>query len=396
MKHRAMYQALKSRVFPDIAASSSDPLNSGGGSTWELYYRNIELMNEIKTDLQRLYPNNCDDYFMQPRRQEALANVLLVWARQHEHVAYRQGMHELLAPLLLAVEADCRNLRTVAERHPHVLNQHGVISLILDEAQLEADCYWMFDVIMREISSVFVARPDAQLSDPYRPDVRELCDRIQQELLRKVDPQLADHLQNEGVSSHLYGIKWVRLMFAREFSLQDMLVLWDFLFAGFFEGRSLLDMVEVVSVAMIHLLRDRLMQSDVHECLSQLMRYPGVSKIEELLTLSAVIQSDPDSLPRRYEKRDNKSADRSCIDLPHLAFLWMLGCSFAPRDFAVRRRRRTARPRLRLLRQRPTSRPGCSRRTAASRHKPERALRHTTPLPLPPPRTLVRSNLAAR
>lgn len=46
--------------------------------------------------------------------------------------------------------------------------------------------------------------------------------------------------------------RWVRLLFGREFSLQDLLVVWDALFAD----SITLDLVDYVFVAMLLYIRD--------------------------------------------------------------------------------------------------------------------------------------------
>lgn len=47
------------------------------------------------------------------------------------------------------------------------------------------------------------------------------CLHIQGELLRKVAPPLALRLAQLGVAPQLYMIKWLRLLFGREFHLTD-------------------------------------------------------------------------------------------------------------------------------------------------------------------------------
>lgn len=100
--------------------------SGGGGGTggaWRRYYEGLELIEEIRRDLTRLYPrwvtvlalldlmpaylsytplpHNLDDpntkrsgvreeHFVRPRTQEALLAVLFVWATQHKDTAYRQ------------------------------------------------------------------------------------------------------------------------------------------------------------------------------------------------------------------------------------------------------------------------------------------------------------------
>ncbi len=55
--------------------------------------------------------------------------------------------------------------------------------------------------------------------------------------LMQVDPELCDHLQECYIQSQIYGMRWSRLMFSREFPISHdfSLKIWDFLFATRFE-----------------------------------------------------------------------------------------------------------------------------------------------------------------
>lgn len=64
------------------------------------------MTDTIKADLERLFPTGCGDHFLAPARQELLLSVLSLWADLHPATGYRQGMHEVLAPLILALEKE--------------------------------------------------------------------------------------------------------------------------------------------------------------------------------------------------------------------------------------------------------------------------------------------------
>lgn len=76
---------------------------------------------------------------MQPRTQETLLAVLFVWAAQHKATAYRQGMHELLAVLLYALQQEKEE-----EEGP----SSSLRAALADPAWLEADAFVLFDKLM--------------------------------------------------------------------------------------------------------------------------------------------------------------------------------------------------------------------------------------------------------
>ena len=46
------------------------------------------------------------NFFHSNEIQDLMASVLFCYAREHESLSYRQGMHELLAPLLFVLHCD--------------------------------------------------------------------------------------------------------------------------------------------------------------------------------------------------------------------------------------------------------------------------------------------------
>uniref|UniRef100_A0A8K9UEG2 TBC1 domain family, member 5 n=1 Tax=Oncorhynchus mykiss TaxID=8022 RepID=A0A8K9UEG2_ONCMY len=96
--------------------------------------------------------------------------------------------------------------------------------------------------------------------------------------------------------------RWVRLLFGREFPLQDLLVVWDALFAD----SITLDLVDYVFVAMLLYIRDALIASNFQTCLGLLMHYPPIGDIHTLLH-KALFLRDPKNNPRpaNYQFQQN-------------------------------------------------------------------------------------------
>ena len=67
------------------------------GSEWNAYYKNIELANFIKGDLERLYLNGVDEeYFHTPERRALLLSILFIWSAINPAISYRQGYFKQL------------------------------------------------------------------------------------------------------------------------------------------------------------------------------------------------------------------------------------------------------------------------------------------------------------
>jgi hypothetical protein len=63
---------------------------------------------------------------------------LLRRAARHETVAYRQGMHEILATILFCLESELNAWGSISS------SQH-FLGGIFTESSLEAHAYWLFD-----------------------------------------------------------------------------------------------------------------------------------------------------------------------------------------------------------------------------------------------------------
>lgn len=47
-----------------------------------------------------------DEYFKTEKRQAMLLNILFIWSKLHPDTSYRQGMHEIVAPIFYVLEQE--------------------------------------------------------------------------------------------------------------------------------------------------------------------------------------------------------------------------------------------------------------------------------------------------
>lgn len=192
------------------------------------------MIDTIKADLERLYPTGCGEHFLAPARQELLLSVLSLWADLHPDTGYRQGMHEVLAPFVLALEKEVAAATRAAGRSKSsaTLSQlfetkkvngnvmeataHVGASAALNEASpsedLEADAFWLFSAVMTGLEGFYEhggMRSVQQRSggggqvgtrDGLDSPVVEMCKRIQGSRMREADPELQRHLAHLDIS----------------------------------------------------------------------------------------------------------------------------------------------------------------------------------------------------
>lgn len=126
-------------------------------------------------------------YFRQPGTQDMMLDILFVWCKMHPSIGYRQGMHEILAPLLWVVERDA-----VDPMNPNWGPSDQLLVDMLDSSYIEHDSYMLFSLIMQTAQS-FYAPADPGSTTKETPMLARST-KIFDVYLPKVDPELSAHL----------------------------------------------------------------------------------------------------------------------------------------------------------------------------------------------------------
>ncbi|KAG6818159.1 hypothetical protein H0H87_000064 [Tephrocybe sp. NHM501043] len=130
------------------------------------------------------------------------------------------------------------------------------------------------NISLRNATSPFATHVDFNIPGgqvdlkSYTAPIVEACNRIQSTFLRTTDPLLYKHMQAAGIEPQIYGIRWLRLLFTREFNMVDSMKLWD----GLFACDPAFDLAQWICVAMLIRIRN---DSDYSGQLTVLLRYPS-------------------------------------------------------------------------------------------------------------------------
>ncbi|KNA16708.1 hypothetical protein SOVF_086690 [Spinacia oleracea] len=364
---RRRYAALRRRLLVDphvtkFSDDSSDlvvdnPLSQNPDSTWGRFFRNAELEQMVDKDLSRLYPEH-GSYFQTPGCQGLLRRILLLWCLRHPECGYRQGMHELLAPLLYVLHADIQHLNEVRKLYEEhfvdkfdevlLLESHdfnfkisadtleddtglqessrkhtslseldasvqtivqvtdpygaeGELGILLSGKFMEHDAYCMFDALMSGAGGAvamaeFFSHPPASATQTGLPPVIEASLALYH-LLSIVDSSLYNHLAELGVEPQYFALRWLRVLFGREFSLENLLVIWDEMFS--FDNNASVTapandpgvlnsprgaFISAMAVSMMLSVRSSLLATEyVTSCLQRLLNFPKNVDLEKLI-----------------------------------------------------------------------------------------------------------------
>src|SRR5690242_275883 len=100
-------------------------------------------------------------YFRQPATQDMMLDILFVWCKMHPSIGYRQGMHEILAPLLWVIERDALDVTDTVAGTPEPL-----LADMLDSRYIEHDTHALFSLIMQTAKSFYApAEPGSTSND---------------------------------------------------------------------------------------------------------------------------------------------------------------------------------------------------------------------------------------
>nr|XP_023476653.1 TBC1 domain family member 5 isoform X2 [Equus caballus] len=281
----------------------NNPLSQDEGSLWNKFFQDKELRSMIEQDVKRTFPEM--QFFQQENVRKILTDVLFCYARENEQLLYKQGMHELLAPIIFILHCDHQAFLHASES----AQPSEEMKILLNPEYLEHDAYAMFSQLMETAEpwfstfehegqkgkeTVMTPIPFARPQDlgPTIAIVTKV-NQIQDHLLKKHDIELYMHLNRLEIAPQIYGLRWVRLLFGREFPLQDLLVVWDALFA---DGLSL-SLVDYIFIAMLLYIRDALISSNYQTCLGLLMHFPPIGDVHSLI-LKALFLRDPKRNPR--------------------------------------------------------------------------------------------------
>lgn len=136
-------------------------------------------------------------------------------------------MHEILAIILWVTDLDSLDLSSRPSQ------RDGLAHLVLSRQHLEHDSYALFNVLMLNMLSWYDPAMNVPMSlglsngsvggsgsgGMVQPIVAK-CARIH-DLLKKVDFELWRRMEELKIEPQIWGIKWLRLLFSREFPMEE-------------------------------------------------------------------------------------------------------------------------------------------------------------------------------
>ncbi|KAL8436995.1 hypothetical protein ACSSS7_001245 [Eimeria intestinalis] len=396
-------QQLSAKRLASLDPQRFHPLAPTAGNPWQQKQQDEELQEEIWRDIERTYPERA--LFSRIETRRSLQRVLFAWAKKNSDISYRQGMNELLAVIysVCSREGLPPLEQQVINSSPLTAASSALFSS--DPQDVEADSFRLFDALMTSCCMRAMYLPPQQQpaaaaaagagagagESPLLPSrlggasagvgvasavgppptssriggppsvmqsaVLLRCNRVFNSLLAKADPAVYRHLESVGVEPQIFLLRWLRLLFCREFHVEDTLLIWDALFADAWleqsnnnqslssssaaaaaaaattgaaggertdaaealppppaaagaagaagapsaealamAASSRLPLVDYFAVAMLEFIRQHLLQSDSSGVLKRLFKFPPIESVQCLVAL-ALATRDAGTIP---------------------------------------------------------------------------------------------------
>jgi TBC1 domain family protein 5 len=137
--------------------------------------------------------------------QKLLLDILFIYSKLNQDIGYRQGMHEILAPVLWVVERDA--IKDTDEEAVNETANGDWMAQMLDSKFVEHDTFTLFCVIMQTAKAFYEVGEQGQVtSSQGTSPIVVRSRRIHHEILGVVDPQLASHLQAVEVLPQIFVV----------------------------------------------------------------------------------------------------------------------------------------------------------------------------------------------
>ncbi|KAG5481606.1 hypothetical protein LSCM1_05630 [Leishmania martiniquensis] len=279
-------------------ASVVNPLVPSSESCYALQFEADKVRQAVEKDMSRFCWD--DPPFDDVGAKETVADILLKYSIL-EGKEYMQGFHEIVAFLYYACHRDKIMGERFIREHPALRSDAFFKLFEMVYADLPATVYALFRRILGdEDGGMSLAKWYYVESYSGQSGVVAACHRVQQDLLSRVDPAL-QHLLNAvyGIESVIYLVRWLRLLFLREFSPEQALRIWTTVFcerylvveeqrAPFILDKSVALYFAVEMLRHIH----GALATDHERALQLLMKYPATTHVNDMLYAAALNNCD--------------------------------------------------------------------------------------------------------
>lgn len=310
---RVYYHSHDTHINPDILSFLKNEMSKE--EFVQRYDQKImENANVIKLDVERTFQEI--ELFRKDKTKEVLFKVLYIWSVHHQSTGYCQGMNEIIGTLLYAFHPAYYSTRDIDLMEKESKDESFIYHFINYEEHLEPDLFQVFSELMdRQLLDLYdynekhdakyydqqdtIDKSSLTIADIMREDCTALKRRINKIFyfyLKVLDKELFTHICNK-VEPYLFLFRWILCVFTREFSVLNVVYVWDYILAFEYEERSEsrtspimsdnLNLLDFICVSMLCDMRSQLLkQKDNYHMLKMMMQFPNDKNFKTILARS--------------------------------------------------------------------------------------------------------------
>uniref|UniRef100_A0A2P2KIH8 Uncharacterized protein LOC105119706 n=1 Tax=Rhizophora mucronata TaxID=61149 RepID=A0A2P2KIH8_RHIMU len=266
----------------------------------------VEHLSEVRKQYEEHFTDKFDDLPL----QESDFTYNFDFKKFMESIGDEIGSRENAVKVRSLLELD-PEIQTIVQLSD-AYGAEGELGIVLSEKFMEHDAYCMFDSLMSgahgsvSMADLFSHSPVLG-SHSGLPPVIEASSALYH-LLSVVDPSLHSHLVELGVEPQYFALRWLRVLFGREYPLKDLLLVWDEIFAADntnCERNTEYDagsnfgifnspwgaLISAIAVSMILNLRSSLLATEnATICLQRLLHFPENIDLNKLIDKAKSLQ----------------------------------------------------------------------------------------------------------
>ena len=247
----------KRREYKNLVVDYYNTIVSSNGNNNN---NNMHTMNDEECALRQVavdVPRTAPDvpFFHQDRIQKSLERILFIWGIRHPASGYVQGINDLATPFLAIFTSERMDDNTP-------MDSWQVDSLSYDDVlDIEADSYWCLCKLLDGIQDHYTYA---------QPGIQKTLFRVG-ELVGRVERQVSEHFDAEGVQYMQFAFRWVNCLLLRELPFHLGIRLWDTYVS---EGSTLKEFLGYVLSSFLLSWAPELKKMDFQEIIMFLQRCP--------------------------------------------------------------------------------------------------------------------------
>jgi hypothetical protein len=211
----------------------------------------LGILRQIAIDAPRTEPTV--KLFSKSALQRSLIRILYIRACTHPSSGYVQGLNDVLTPFLQVF---------LSRVFPGDMGTWDVDSIQDDKLiDIEGDCYWCFCKLMNRVEDMYTRD---------QPGIRS-CVKKMSVLLKRVDIDLFNHMEKEGLELMHFTVRWFNCLILRELPFGLVCRLWDTYIS---EGDNFKTFVVFVALALLETFSEDLQTMEFQDMIMLLQKPP--------------------------------------------------------------------------------------------------------------------------